>query len=339
MTPQRVYGDTFWRLLAPIRPLLEDPDVTEVLINGPERIFVERNGQLEPSGRRLGGSAELLAVLRSAAQYAGEELDESERLIGLTLPDGVRLWAALPPLARDGPVVRMRRPHAACSSLAELGRCGALPTEVAELLSSRVEAGSNMVIVGRSRSGKTAVLAALAAAIPARDRVLVLSHGRELRLEREHVVCLDQAMAVCGTEPQVDPHHPFRAALSLRPDWVVLSELRGGEALALIRIMALRDVRWLTTVEATTAQHALRRIEALARSSDARVSLESVRSEIAAGLDVVIHVEPDSAGHFRVAHVVEVGPLRHGRAGLEVRDLFVSPAAHASSGDGPLRLQ
>ncbi len=327
MNPERVYGDTFWQLLAPIRPLLDDPGVSEILINGPEQVFVERNGQLEASGRRVRSSAELLAAVRSAAQFAGVQVDEAERLIALTLPDGVRVWAALPPLACDGPLMRIRRPAAARSSLTELGRSGALTSELAELLRTQVEAGSNMLVAGRSRSGKTTVLTALAAAIPVRDRVLVMDRGRELRLNRDHVVCLDAGAVLSEVEPRGESFNPFRAALSLRPDWILLGELLGAEAWALIRIMALRDVHCLTTVEATTARSALGRLEALARWSDRRVSLGSVRSEIAAGLDVVIHVEPDDAGRFRVAHVVEVGPARDGSARVEMRDLFVHRAA------------
>jgi pilus assembly protein CpaF len=333
VSTRRAYGDTFWQMLAPIRLLLADPSVSEILINGPDRIFVERNGTLELSGCRLSGSSELLAALRSAVQYAGDEVDESERLLALTLPDGVRLWAALPPLASDGPLVRIRRADVVRSSLADLSRRGALPNEVAQQLAAEVEAGSNMVVAGRSRSGKTTVLAALAGEIPPGDRVLVMDHGRELQLARDHVVCLDAAEALGHGESRVEPYNPFRAALLLRPDWILLSRLIGVEALALIRLMALRDVRCLATVEATSARDALGRIEALARWADRCASRGFIRSEIAVGLDVVIHVEPDEVGGFRVAHVAAVSPSREGSAEVELKDLFVNRTAPECSGD------
>ena len=332
MTPERAYADTFWQLLAPIRPLLEEPSVSEVLINGPERVFVERNGQLERTGCRFAGSTEILAALRSAAQYGGEDLDERARFVEFALPDGARVWAVLPPLACDGPLVRIRRPTSVHASLSALSRLGALPRHAADLLSSRVEAGSNVVVTGRRRCGKTTLLAALAAAIPDGHRLVVVDHRRELRLDREHVVHLDAGAMLSETDSRCQPSAPFRSALSLRPDWILLSELLGAEALALVRIMALRSVRCLTTLEATTAQDALRRLEMMGSLSDVRLSQEAVRSEIAAGLDLVIHVESAAGTGFRVAHAVEVIPSRDARGGFDIRDLFVDRPMHPSSG-------
>ena len=331
MTPQRVYGDTFWRLLAPIRPLLEEPGVNEVLVNGPEQVFVERNGRLEQCGRRFAGRAELLAALRSAAQYAGEAIDHCAQRIELTLPDGFRLWAVLPPLARDGPLVRIRRPICGRASLAELSRAGVLAPEVADLLSSRVQAGSNIMVAGGSRSGKTTLLAALAAAIPAGQRVLVLDHGRELRLDHDHVVYLDVGAARFADEPERRPFDPLQLALSLRPDCILLGELRGCEVRALTRIMALGTVQCLTALEARSVHDGLRRVEGLARSSDCTSSPQAVRAEVLAGVDVVLHVERAGGGTFRVVHVAEVAAARDGSVGAALRDLFVDEASRSGS--------
>ncbi len=321
-------------LLAPVAPYLRDASVSEILVNGPSRVFIEQKGRLQKTDARFAHDEDLLSALRAIAQYVNRPLDEAHPILEARLPDGSRVEAVLPPIAADGPTLAIRRFSRERLTLARLLELGALTPAAAELLEAFVSCKRNIVVSGGTGSGKTTFLNVLAALVPAHERILVLEDARELRIHHEHVVSLETRAPDSRGKNAVSMRDLFKASLRLRPDRIVLGEIRGGEALELIQAMTSGHGGCLATVHATYPSDALHRLETLALMSGVELPLIALRAQLASAVDVIVQTERLRDGRRVVTHVTEVLGADPAR-GYETRDLFSLVRARAGSSAVP----
>ncbi len=306
MIPREVYEETLLQLFAPIRPFLEDQSVSEIMINGPAQVFIERKGKLELTSARFANREALVAVLRNAAQYVGKQVDESRPILEGRLPDGSRLEALLPPVAPDGPFVSIRRFFRETLTIERLIGFGALTPDCAAALQAMVISKLNVVVAGGTGSGKTSMLNALSAYIPDGERVIVIEDSREVQLQRMHVLQLEARPADAKGRGAVSIRDLFRATLRMRPDRLVVGEVRGGEALDLVQAMTSGHGGCLTTLHATYPRDTLTRLETMCMMSDIDMPLTAMRIQIASGVNILVQVSRLQDGSRKITHVTEV---------------------------------
>jgi pilus assembly protein CpaF len=293
-------------LLEPIAPLLDDPSVSEVLVNGPEEIHVERAGRLERTERRFADVEALRAALRAVAQSLGRPLSDEQPVLEGRLPDGSRIEAILPPLVAVGPCVAIRRHHKSHLTLARLIELGSITAAEVESLGRALGARKNVLVSGGTGSGKTSLLNCLASLIDPLERIVSIEDARELALHQPHVVSLE---ARTGSDRGLSPvsiADLFRATLRLRPDRIVIGELRGREAFELIQAMTSGHGGCMSTLHASSPLDALCRLEAMALERDVPLPLEALRRQIASAVDVIVQVERCRDGRRRVVELAEV---------------------------------
>lgn len=308
-------------LLAPVADYLRDATVSEILVNGPARVFIEQRGKLVRTDARFVDGEDLLAALRAIAQYVKRPLDEAHPILEARLPDGSRVEAVLPPIASEGPTVAIRRFSRERLTLERLLELGALTEAAAELLKAFVLCKRNIVVSGGTGSGKTTFLNALAALVPESERIVVLEDAKELQIHHDHVVSFETRAADSRGKHAVSMRDLFKASLRLRPDRIVLGEIRGGEALELIQAMTSGHGGSLSTVHATYPNDALHRLETLALMSGLELPLIALRAQLASAVDVIVQTERLRDGRRVVTHVTEVLGVDPTR-GYLTRDLF-----------------
>ncbi len=286
--------------LGPLEPLLADPGVSDVLINGPGPVWVERSGRLERTGVHLDHAGISLLVERVVAPL-GLRADRSTPIIDARLPDGSRVHVVLPPLAVDGPAVTIRRFAATVLPLTAF--CG---DDVADLLARAVAAGLNMIVSGGTGAGKTTLLNALCRHLPDGERVVTVEDAAELRLPGDHVVRLETRPPAPDGLAAVSVRELVRAALRMRPDRIVVGEVRGAEALDMLQAMNTGHGGCLSTCHANGPVDALRRIETMALLGGGSVPLAAVRSQMLGAVDLVVHVARGTGAARRVATIAEV---------------------------------
>jgi pilus assembly protein CpaF len=321
--PREVFAETLLAFFAPIRPLLDDPAVSDILINGPDEIYAERRGVLAKVDARFESKEALLAALRNAAQFAGKHLDAERPILEGRLPDGSRIEAILPPAAPDGPCVSIRRFFRETLTVARIVASGSLTDECASALHAIVASKLNVVVAGGTGSGKTSMLNALSSFIPAGERVVVIEDSRELQLQRPHVVQLEARPADPRGRGAVSIRDLFRATLRLRPDRIVVGEIRGGEALDLVQAMTSGHGGCMTTLHATYPRDTLTRLETMAMMSDVDMPLAAMRAQIGSAVNAIVQVSRLLDGSRCVTHVSEVVGYDAGAGAYQVQDLFV----------------
>ncbi len=338
MIPTSVYSSSIRTFLAPVAELLDDASVTEILVNGPDSVFVERKGRLARTEVRFRSADQLLSALRVVAQYVGRPLDEHHPILEARLPDGSRLEAVLAPIASPGPSLSIRRFSKDKLTLERLLEHGALTSDATETLRVLIECKQNVVVAGGTGSGKTSLLNALSSLIPRDERVIVIEDARELALQREHVVQLETRAPDARGQNAVTVRDLFKASLRMRPDRIVLGEIRGGEALDLVQAMTSGHGGCLATVHATFPIDTLNRLETLALMGGVDLPLAALRAQLASAVDIVVQTARLRDGRRMVTHVTEVvgtDPVR----GYRIKDLFVAvPGETASGASGPMEL-
>jgi pilus assembly protein CpaF len=332
---ERVLGELVDEVggLGPLEPFLADASVTEVMINGPGRAYVERNGRLEEVSLNLDASAIVRLVERVVAPL-GLRLDRASPMVDARLADGSRLHAVIPPLAVDGPCVTIRRFGARAVPLDAFG----LGPQAAAFLEWVVAAGWNVLVAGGTSAGKTTLLNALSAGIPSGERIVTIEETAELRLAQPHVVRLEARPANAEGAGEVTVRALVRAALRMRPDRVVVGEVRGGEALDMLQALNTGHEGSMSTVHANGASDALARLETLTLLADSGLPLAAVRAQLAASVDAVVHVARRAGGIRRIeaiAEVVDDGSLDGHRA--RVRPLFALGPSGLRAVDLPSR--
>ncbi len=335
--PQPIYEQTLARFFAPIQPFLDDPTVTEVMINGPDEIFIERRGRIERTEARFATPAALRAALLNLAQYVGRHVDERRPILEGRMPDGSRVEAVFPPAAPDGPNVSIRRFSRSPLTLERLRDLGSFTPALIETLALLVACKQNLMIAGGTASGKTSMLNAVSSLIAPAERVVVIEDARELRLQLPHVVHLEAQPPDARGRGQVSVRDLFRATLRMRPDRIVVGEVRGGEALDLIQAMTSGHGGCLGTLHATYALDALNRLETMAMMSDVELPLHALRSQVASAIDHLLLVSRLADGTRRVTGLAEVVGY-DAIGGYKVVSLF-ERRFHGRDPDGTLRTE
>jgi pilus assembly protein CpaF len=302
--------------LGRLEPLLADPTVTELMVNGDGRVWVEREGALVATGDRL-SAGEVTYLAERIVAPLGLRIDRASPLVDARLPDGSRVNAVLPPLSIDGPCLTVRR--FAREPLPLDRFCG---PDVATLLRDAVQARRNIVVSGATSSGKTTLLAALVASVPPAERVITVEDAAELRLPIDHVVRLEARPANAEGAGRVSVRDLVRNALRMRPDRIVVGEVRGREAFDMVQAMNTGHDGSLSTCHANGPVDALRRLESLVLMAGLGLPASAVREQLLAAVDVVVHVTRGSGGRRTVAEVAEpVLPAGEGSPVVEVRRL------------------
>lgn len=321
--PKAVFEETLLQFFEPIRPYLDDPAVSDIMINGPDQIYVEKKGQLHLTGARFETREALVAALRNAAQYVGKHIDELRPILEGRLPDGSRIEAVLPPAAPDGPCVSIRRFFKETLTVQRLIDFGAMTDEVAASLEAMVASKLNILVAGGTGSGKTSMLNALSSFIPEGERVVVIEDSRELQLQRDHVCLLEARPPDPKGRGEVTIRDLFRATLRLRPDRIVVGEIRGGEALDLIQAMTSGHGGCLSTLHATYPRDTASRLETMAMMSDIEMPLSALRIQLASAVNIILQVSRLQDGSRKVTHVTEVLGYDPTAGQYEMQDIFV----------------
>ena len=304
--------------LGPLAPLLRDDRVTEVMVNGARSVWVEREGRLERTGVTFADDEEILVMVDRLVAPLGRRLDLASPIVDARLADGSRVHAVIPPISLAGPIVSIRRFAARPFGPDELVRLGACAEEVMATLTDAVRARRSILVCGGTSSGKTTTLNALAFAIADHERIVTIEDAAELRLPQANVVALEtRAPSVEGTGA-IDVRTLLRAALRMRPDRIVVGEVRGGEALDMLQAMNTGHRGSLTTVHANGPYEALLRLETMTLMSGVELPLAAIRDQIARAIELVVHQERTPDGRRRITSVVEIAA--GGRAGYELRD-------------------
>jgi pilus assembly protein CpaF len=292
--------------LGPLEELLADPAVEEVMVNGHERIYVERGGRIERADVRFESEQVLRDAIERILTPLGRRVDELSPMADARLEDGSRVHVVIPPLAVDGPAMSIRRFSTVRPGPRELVDLGTITHELHDQLAAAVEARRSILVSGGTGSGKTTLLNALSAFIDPRERVITIEDAAELRLRQPHVVRLESRPANVEGRGRVTIRELLRGALRMRPDRIVIGEVRGGEALDLLMALNTGHEGALSTVHANSPEDALRRIETLALMAGVGLPHDAIREQLGRGLDLVIHLARLSDGSRRVVEVAEV---------------------------------
>ncbi len=293
--------------LLPIAHLWDDPTVTEILINGPNDIFVERKGKLEKVDAKFPSEDALMAAVNSIAGSVGRRINYEEPRLDARLPDGSRIHAVIPPLSRmGGAVVSVRKFTQSKINFKDYIKLGAITPDGANFLEICMYLGKNILVSGGTGSGKTTLLGLLCSRIPKGQRIIVIEDACELTIEYEHVVRFETRMANEQGEFEVTMRDLLKSSLRLRPDRIIVGEVRGAEGLELIQAMNTGHKGCLGTIHANTANDALVRLESLAMGSDAKISEKALQYSVAAAIDVVIQISRLSDGSRRITEISEV---------------------------------
>ena len=292
--------------LGPLQEFLEDPSVDEILVHRGGEIWVERSGLLERTGRAFAGEADLRRVIERLLAPAGRRVDESEPLCDARLPDGSRVNVVLPPLAVDGPAVTIRRFRPRGLGPDDLLAAGTWTAELRDLMAGAVAARRAILVCGGTGSGKTTTLGALTAFLGERERIVTIEDTAELIMRRPHVVRLEARPPGVDGRGEVTIRSLLRNALRMRPDRIIVGEVRGPEALDMIQAMATGHDGSMSSVHAGSPAEALRRVETLALMADVGLSHAAIGLQVAAALDLIVHQTRGSDGRRRIMSVSEV---------------------------------
>jgi pilus assembly protein CpaF len=319
--------------LGPLAPLLADPAITDVLVNGPDEVWVDRQGRLELTSVRLPSTAALAALVQRVVAPLGLRVDEARPWVDARLPGGQRFHAVLPPIAPDGPLVTIRTFSRRRLGLGDLIHGGTLDATTGRLLEAMVTAGVATAISGATGSGKTTMLNVLGAAIPSTDRVVVVEDAAELQLPGSHVVRLEARPPNVEGRGEVPLRELVRNALRMRPDRIVVGEVRGAEALDLLQAANTGHRGLLTTLHAGGPDEIPARLEAMALAAPGAV-LDVVRRLIAGGLGAAVHLERGPRGR-RVTAVAELAADERGRARARLIRASLGTAGLTATGHVP----
>jgi pilus assembly protein CpaF len=319
--------------LGPLEPLLADPSVDEVMVNGPGSVWVERAGRLEAAGVAFSGEAELLHAIERILAPLGRRVDEASPLCDARLADGSRVNVVIPPLALSGPCLTIRRFRRQGFSLDDLVENGTVSVELAGFLARCVRARASVLVSGGTGSGKTTTLGALSGALPEGERIVTIEDAAELRLRQPHVVRLEARPANLEGRGEVTIRQLVRNALRMRPDRIVVGEVRGAEALDMLMALNTGHEGSLTTVHANSPPDALRRVETLALMAGVGLPHAAVREQLASALQLVVHQARGADGRRRVEAVAEV--VRLGDA-AGTRELYTLGGGLRAPLDGEL---
>ena len=292
--------------LGPLEPLLQDHSITDILVNGHDVVFVERSGVLERVDTRFKDERHLLRIIQKIVSAVGRRVDESSPFVDARLPDGSRVNAIVPPLAVDGSLLSIRKFAKIPISMAKLAEYGSVPPVIADVLKGIVQARRNVLISGGTGSGKTTLLNAMSSFIDERERIVTIEDSAELQLQQIHVARLETRPPNIEGKGEIGQRDLVKNALRMRPDRIIVGEVRAGEAFDMLQAMNTGHDGSMTTVHANTARDALSRLEQMIGMSGIEISPRSARAQIASALHVVVQIGRLSDGRRRLLSLSEI---------------------------------
>jgi pilus assembly protein CpaF len=301
--------------LGVLEPLLADASITEIMVNGPDSIFVERAGRVEQLPLRFASAEQLMQTIERIVSTVNRRVDESNPMVDARLPTGERVNVIIPPLALTGPTLTIRRfPRA--YTLPELIGLGSLDEQMLMLLAAFVRARFNLIVSGGTGSGKTTLLNALSGLIPSQERIITIEDSAELQLQQEHVIRLESRPPNVEGKGQITIRDLVRNSLRMRPDRIIVGEVRGGETLDMLQAMSTGHDGSLATVHANSAEDALMRLQTLGSMSEVMIPFEALKDQINSAVDVVVQLARHPDGSRKVVEIALV--VSHGREQFRV---------------------
>ena len=320
---EKIFAASLEFFLDPIKQYLQDDTVTEIMVNGHDEIYIERRGQLEETNARFESADTLLSAVHNIAQYVGREIDEMRPVLDARLPNGSRVHAVIPPSARRGTYLTIRKFSKDRLTLEDLLEFGSLSEAAKEFLEICIRLRKNIIVSGGTGTGKTSLLNALSKAIPDEERVVVIEDSSELKLTQKHCLYLEAQQGDSKGRGKLSIRQLFVASLRMRPDRILVGEVRGGEALDMIQSMLSGHSGSLTTVHANSARDALIRLETLSLMSDVSIPIYVARAQVASAINLIVQIARFSEdGSRKIVAISEVRGLRENEYVLQ--DLFVS---------------
>ncbi len=317
-----VFEDAVQSFLQPVKNFLDDETVSEVLVNGPKEVFVERKGLLEKVEAQFHDEQALQAAVRNIAQFVGRKIDEENPMLDARLPDGSRIHAVLPPASRKGTTLSIRKFSKDSPTFVDLINRGSVSKDAARFLDVCVYLAKNIIISGGTGSGKTTLLNVMGSRVPGTQRLLIIEDASELKIKTDHVVYFETKAPLQNGKGAVTIRDLIKSALRLRPDRIVVGEVRGPEALDLITAMNTGHGGSMGTTHANTPLDGLVRLETLAMMGDTNVPIAAIRRQIASAIHLVVQIKRLHDGSRKITEISEVIPEvdEHGR--YQIRDIF-----------------
>jgi pilus assembly protein CpaF len=319
----------------PIQPFLDDPTVTEIMVNSDDGIYVERSGRLQHTTARFLSEDHLRRVIERIVSQVGRRIDESSPMVDARLPDGSRVNAIIPPLAVDGPTLTIRKFAADPYQVGDLISFGTMTPEIATLMDACVRGRLNILVSGGTGTGKTTLLNVLSSYIPEDERIVTIEDAVELQLHQEHVVRLEARPPNIEGKGQVAIRELVRNSLRMRPDRIIVGETRGGEALDMLQAMNTGHDGSLSTVHANSPRDAISRLETMVLMAGMELPVRAIREQIASAVDLIVQITRLRDGSRRITHVTEV----HGMEGqvVTLQDVFLFDYSEGLDEDGRFR--
>ncbi len=306
--------------LGPLERLMQDDAISDILVNHPHEVFVERHGRIEPTGVVFADEAHLIRIIQRIVSRVGRRIDEVSPLVDARLPDGSRINAVIPPLALDGPTLSIRRFGRNPLQVDDLIESGSIHSDVVEFLAAAIDARVSFLISGGTGAGKTTLLNSLTRFIPGDERVITVEDSAELQLQHRHVVRMETRPPNNEGAGEITPRSLVRNSLRMRPDRIIIGEVRGGEALDMLQAMNTGHEGSLTTIHANDSRDALARLELMVAMSGFELPIPVVRQYIASGISLVVHLSRLKGGVRRVMQVSEIVGVKEG--GFHLEDIF-----------------
>jgi len=330
-----VFEDSVATFLGVVKQYLDDDAVSEVLVNGPNEVFIERKGLLERVDAKFKDEQALQAAVRNIAQFVGRRVDEENPILDARLPDGSRVSAIIPPCSRKGTTLSIRKFSKGSPTFLDLINRGSITKDAARFLDVCVYLARNVIISGGTGSGKTTFLNVLGSRIPGTQRLLIIEDASELKIHTDHVVFFETKAPDAMGKGAVTIRDLVKSALRLRPDRIIVGEVRGGEAMDLITAMNTGHGGSMGTTHANTPYDALVRLETLAMMGDTQVPPSAIRRQIASAVHIVAQIKRFNDGTRKVTHISEILPEVDDQGRYALRDIFIF-VQRGKSADGKI---
>jgi pilus assembly protein CpaF len=305
----------------PLQPLLDDPEVTEIMVNGPYQVYVERHGKIEMTSVRFRDERHLMRIIEKILLPLGKRIDERVPMVDARLPDGSRVNVVIPPISLNGPCVTIRKFSRDPFTMSDLISFGTLTPEAAQFLQAAVQAKLNILITGGTASGKTTLLNVLSAFIPNDERIITIEDTAELQLRQDHVVRLEARPPNIEGVGEVTIRDLVRNALRMRPDRIIVGECRGSEALDMLQAMNTGHEGSMTTIHANNPREALSRLETMVLMAGMDLPVRAIREQIAGAIDLIVHMARLRDGSRKVMQISEITGMEGDV--VTMQDLFV----------------
>ncbi|RAL24801.1 CpaF family protein [Lujinxingia litoralis] len=322
MIPQQIFEQSIRRYFHVLTPYLDDESVSEIMVNGPNDIWIEVKGKLQKTDARFENEDDLMGGAKNIAQYVGKTLNELNPRMDARLPDGSRVHVVLPPCARNGVSMAIRRFGKFDLTIDKLISYGSINREAANFIDICVKMERNIIVAGGTGSGKTSLLNCVSSLISDKDRIIVIEDSSELQMQQPHCLMLETRGPDAKGRGAVEIEHLFHSAMRLRPDRIVIGEIRGGEALTLLQAMTSGHGGTMSTTHATYPDDTLRRLETMAMMSEVDMPLAALRSQVASAIQVIIQTSRFNDGSRKITHICEVLGLDE-RGEYRIRPIFV----------------